>query len=128
MLAFVYGTLKQGFGNNYIINKENSYKGVDKVKDHTLILSTGFPYMIPAEGLSVQGELYEVDEDTIKMLDALEGFPHHYQKKFIRTEEGNIAFTYYIDIEEATEYTLSRIEKLALVYGLGDNWGRAQYP
>lgn len=76
-LIFVYGTLKKGFPNHdrYMQSAEKvgNYRTVE---NYPLVL-TGqryVPCMInaPGEGEHIEGELYEVDDDCLKRLDALE--------------------------------------------------------
>lgn len=124
MLVFVYGTLKKGFGNHALL-ASSKFHGTDVVKDHTLIQSPGFPYMVESEGSQARGEVYEVDERIVRYLDALEGYPTHYQKKEIRTEGGREVFTYYLDPEKWD--TGLRIQRMIDRYGTGEVWPGPPY-
>lgn len=124
MLVFVYGTLKKGFGNHTLL-ANSKFLGTDVVKDHTLIQSPGFPYMVESEGSQARGEVYEVDERIVRYLDALEGYPTHYQKKEIRTEGGREVFTYYLDPERWD--TGLRIQRMIDRYGTGGAWPGPPY-
>jgi gamma-glutamylaminecyclotransferase len=74
---FVYGTLKKGFPNHdrYMQSAEKlgNYRTVEKYP-LVLIGQRYVPCMInaPGEGDLIEGELYEVDDDCLKRLDALE--------------------------------------------------------
>lgn len=74
--VFVYGTLKQGFGNHGILNRAKFVGIGTTVSGAFKMLDGGFP-MVLTDGLfKVTGELYEVpDETTLKNLDRLEGVP-----------------------------------------------------
>jgi gamma-glutamylcyclotransferase (GGCT)/AIG2-like uncharacterized protein YtfP len=41
------------------------------------------------QGEAVEGELWEVDERALRILDALEGVPHIFNRKTIQTEGGD---------------------------------------
>ncbi len=74
---FVYGTLKKGFPNHdrYMQSAEK-LGGYRTVESYPLVLigERYVPCMIdaPGEGEQIEGELYEVDDDCLKRLDALE--------------------------------------------------------
>jgi gamma-glutamylaminecyclotransferase len=76
-LIFVYGTLKKGFPNHdrYMQSAEKvgNYRTVENYP-LVLIGQRYVPCMInaPGEGEHIEGELYEVDDDCLKRLDALE--------------------------------------------------------
>lgn len=84
--VFVYGTLKRGYHNHYIL--ENS----KFVKDHTLsrkflMLDSGaYPVLLNADieysGYPV-GEVYEVDDETMARLDRLEAVGKLYDRKVV---------------------------------------------
>lgn len=74
---FVYGTLKKGFPNHdrYMQSAEKigNYRTIENYP-LVLIGQRYVPCMInaPGEGEHIEGELYEVDGDCLKRLDALE--------------------------------------------------------
>jgi len=70
---FVYGTLKQGFINNfYLSNSKFICKA--KLRDYELynLVEAGYPFVIKGKG-TVNGEVYEVSDIVLKKLDELEG-------------------------------------------------------
>lgn len=88
-LIFVYGTLKEGFGNNRLIQASaNNRKVCDAVtKNSFYFLSSGIPYIqrnnrfIEDFKAPVTGELYSVDDITLERMDALEGHPTWYRRE-----------------------------------------------
>lgn len=81
-LAFVYGTLKRGFGNHWLIEEQMGKKhcrlvGTAQTK-HKYPLVCG-PFQVPflldvcGSGEHVRGELYQVDGHCLGLLDELEG-------------------------------------------------------
>ncbi|OUS47869.1 Butirosin biosynthesis, BtrG-like protein [Ostreococcus tauri] len=76
--VFVYGTLKRDLWNHKIL-RNGASKYVADVKtrraDFKMFLAeAGYPYltMVELDGRIVHGELYEVNDQTLEMLDALE--------------------------------------------------------
>ncbi|HEY9816912.1 MAG TPA: gamma-glutamylcyclotransferase family protein [Candidatus Obscuribacterales bacterium] len=80
-LAFVYGSLKQGFGNHRLL-KASTFLGEAKLSQCGAMYSLGgFPAVTLGKRVSpIHGELYEIDENTLDALDSLEGHPHFYQR------------------------------------------------
>ena len=78
-LVFVYGSLKKGFNNHPLLERSECV-GRGLVHDAQLYSLGSFPALVIGEG-SVEGEVYEADEETMKRLDMLEGHPHFYQRQ-----------------------------------------------
>lgn len=114
MKVFVYGTLKKGFGNNVLLATSEFVKEAvtkDTYRAHmSLRLDpsswTGgwFPMLIAkedgAEGFQAKGELWEITEDVLLDLDALEGHPHFFRREMIETECGEQAYIYLYQTQE----------------------------
>ena len=105
---FVYGTLKKGFPNhdNYLGSAKllGKYQTIEK---YPLVLCGAryVPCMIysPGDGRHVAGELYEVDDECLNRIDALEQIqdPDGYRRIVIRVSPvGRINQ----DIKEALAY------------------------
>lgn len=84
-LVGVYGTLKSNRGNSSFME----YAGGEFVAEARTVVPmrlciNGLPYLIKGEhkdGHFVQMELYFVDDSGLKILDALEGHPHFYERE-----------------------------------------------
>lgn len=77
MKVFIYGTLKRGFALHDKGLKTSQYLGnVVTAVPYPLYIAGSFfgPMMLdkPGEGLPVEGELFEVSEDSLPKLDELE--------------------------------------------------------
>jgi gamma-glutamylcyclotransferase (GGCT)/AIG2-like uncharacterized protein YtfP len=107
MLVFVYGTLRTGYHNNALLATSKRLGLAVTTADWIMTTFTpvgGFPYLHHAEtprmtmhnnGLitaadaaKVVGEVFEVDSETLKRLDQLEGYDwnrvdNHYNRKNI---------------------------------------------
>lgn len=104
---FAYGTLKRGFINEVYL-KHSSLLGIATTKHQYPMVNTEghFPYLIKDKGYGkhIKGELYEIDDITLKMLDALE----HHPEIFIR---GNIELVFDgKKIEVITYFAADKIE------------------
>ncbi len=108
--VFVYGTLKKGFPNhdNYMKSAKElgKYQTIEK---YPLILCGAryVPCMIcsPGDGHHVQGELYEVDDECLNRIDALERIQDSdgYRRYVIRV---NSSESINQDIKQALAYLM----------------------
>ena len=92
---FVYGTLKKGFHNNFLL-KDSIYLGNGKVINYALKKSL-FPVMIKRKNNTVYGEVYAVDDHILSQLDDLESEGIMYERKKIKVNTGSEtipAYTY----------------------------------
>lgn len=101
--VFVYGTLKKG---NLVRGLDRWGAGADFVGDAVTtqgIFSLwdlgSFPAVSNSGNDHIQGEVWEVDSETLKDLDRIEGYPDFYNRMQVDTSQGR-AWVYYIpDIE-----------------------------
>ena len=89
-LVFVYGTLKCGFPNHPAYMHSSEFLGTcTTVEKYPLVLSGHryVPCMLdrPGEGAVVVGELFRVNDESLRHLDALEeiGRSHGYLRRII---------------------------------------------
>lgn len=88
VLVFVYGTLLSGESNHDLL-LNSRYLGEHKTEaEYTLFNYGPYPAVIIDGTISIHGEVYEVDEQTFKALDRLEGYPNFYDRKLITTPYG----------------------------------------
>lgn len=90
--VFVYGTLMRGQPNHFLMqnadNGEAKYVGIGQLQDkRPLVIAT--PYNIPflldvtGKGENVTGEVFDVDDKMLEVLDELEGHPDFYQREIL---------------------------------------------
>lgn len=89
-LLMVYGTLKQGGCNSRLMGN-SKFIGTAVVAPGTTLYTNGaYPMMVEcaedAEGTGVEGEIYEVDEQTLATLDRFEGHPRHFKRTPIKLD------------------------------------------
>lgn len=88
-VLFVYGTLKQDHSNNRLL-KGAEFLGTAKTLEKYSLYESGIPYVIKGETVShIYGELYRVDELTLKIIDSLEGHPRWYRREEVEVLTGD---------------------------------------
>ncbi len=81
---FVYGTLRKGCGNHFVMEEaEGRYIGKGVVSGYEMYTNGAYPMVIRGSG-TVVGELYEVSD--LVTLDELEGYPKLYIKETVLVE------------------------------------------
>ena len=95
--VFVYGTLMAGERNHHFLS-ESKPEGRAILHGYDKIDLGSYPGAVPGEG-SVEGELYEVDLDTLHRLDLLEGEGDLYLRKCapVVTEDGQTVFALFYE-------------------------------
>lgn len=83
---FVYGSLKKGFKNNYLLSGANYISKASTIGKFAMFAETGkdFPYIIKDEriGKKIDGELYEITrKEILQDIDTLEGAPTYFEQK-----------------------------------------------
>jgi len=97
--VFVYGTLKSGgqirglnqFGDGAVIVG----KAQTVYPDYDMIDLGAFPGVVKGGTYKIQGEVWEVDDETMQDLDAIEGYPDFYNREVTMTTQGK-AWMYYL--------------------------------
>ena len=80
--VFVYGSLRKGFWNHEAYLKNSKFIGKGKTKEKYAMYADIIPYVVENEKIShIVGEVYEIDKETLKRIDCLEGHPNHYIRK-----------------------------------------------
>lgn len=79
---FVYGTLKKGFSNNYLLIGQKLIGNFVTEKKYRLVSLGSFPGLIDGDK-SIKGEVYEVSDECLSNLDILECVPKLYYRAFL---------------------------------------------
>ena len=97
----VYGSLRQGMGNHRLL-ESSKFLGKDKLDGFIMYSLGGFPCIrtVFPEGNTITVEVYEVDDETFRRLDILEGYPSFYDRKKVDTQYGE-AWIYTIEREKS---------------------------
>ena len=94
MKLFVYGTLQAGFGNNRLLKDSKFLSKGSTSPNFTLISLGGFPGLLDQGQTRVNGEVWEVDAETLANCDRLEGHPNWYRRTPVTLEDGTEVETY----------------------------------
>lgn len=79
--VLVYGTLKRGKSNSQALRTAKFLGVVYTDSIFTLYDAGGFPYALMEGNSTLEVELYEVDDETLKRLDVIEGVAYgHYRR------------------------------------------------
>ena len=102
LIVAVYGTLKRGFYNHYLL-KISEFLGTGISQNRFILGNYSYPAVVKGdEGAPVEVEIYEVDEKTMRNLDYLEGYPTFYtrsKEKFKLNGREVEAFIYHLPKE-----------------------------
>jgi gamma-glutamylcyclotransferase (GGCT)/AIG2-like uncharacterized protein YtfP len=93
-LVFVYGTLRRGEPNHGLLEGSQCLGRTHTESRFTLLDLKYFPGLIRGGRTSVAGELYAVDEWTLRKLDSLEGHPSFYRREPILLVDGREVLSY----------------------------------
>lgn len=72
-LVFVYGTLRRSASNHFRMSSAD-FLGEGEIKGRLYKISW-YPGLVLSEGGFVKGEIYSVDPEHLRKLDAFEGLP-----------------------------------------------------
>ena len=125
--VIVYGTLKKGESNHHWMKQaKGKYLGNTEIQGYVIKCIKEYPYpfaMVDDKKSrftnSLCGEVYEVEDKGIKVLDTLEGYPGYYDRTLVDTVYGK-AWIYYVhelpkttgEIVTTSEWTKDIVEFL----------------
>lgn len=98
---FVYGTLMQGELHHTSIAHARFVRAAETLPEYELVQIDYYPAMLPGGPSRIMGELYEIDDETLKRLDELEEVPHYYERRTIVLADGTEAQTYVMPRDRA---------------------------
>jgi len=93
----VYGSLRACLSNHYLLEESNCIGTFVLNLPYTMISLISFPALIKTERTNnITVEIYEINNETLKRLDYLEGYPSFYNRELISVN-GIKAWIYYIN-------------------------------
>jgi len=97
--VFVYGSLKTGGPIRGLSSGTGSQivgKATTTYPDYDMIDVGQFPAVVLKGTYKIQGEVWEVNNDTMDELDRIEGYPDFYKRVITNTTQGK-AWMYYLE-------------------------------
>jgi len=93
MILFVYGTLKKGFSlHSYL--KDSIFLGKGYINGYDMFLISWYPGIVKGKG-KVFGEVYKINERTLKEIDKIEdGYERVKEKVYLENGKSLEAFVY----------------------------------
>jgi len=112
--VFVYGSIKQGFGNDWImIDNPVITRTVTREARFDMISMIKFPAVIEGGNDRIFGELYEVNGQALEILDQIEGNGVFYQRQLVDLVDVDEPAWMYILCEAPDESHRLGVVKLA---------------
>lgn len=106
--VFVYGSLKRGQPNHHYLEGAKFIGEHLTGKGYTLHVD-GLPFLVKdGRGPGCFGELYLVDNETLRQLDKLEGHPTFYTRSLIAIYDSEVG----MPIENVYVYLYNHIQEL----------------
>lgn len=119
---FVYGTLMKGMRNHYYL-KDSTYLGVDELEGYTMYNIGSYPGIVKGFD-KIKGEVYEVTQEKLGLIDALEGEGYLYLRETIMTKYGEAyVYVYNKSVDELTvlPYSMQPYNELIYYVSYGSN-------
>ncbi len=108
MQLFVYGTLKRGFHNHYVLGDAKFIGDYITKPVYTMLDIRGaFPALRLGGTTAIIGEVYDIND--LELVDQLEGYPTLYDRSEIATDYGN-AWVYHFDFNNPLAIGSTKIE------------------
>jgi len=90
---FVYGTLKRGGRLHYHLEGA-TFVCDDTISNCNLYMLDWYP-AVKSGFLEVTGQVYEIDDRILKLMDQVEGEGTLYKREQRETKKGNLAWIYF---------------------------------
>lgn len=106
---FVYGTLKRGFRNHYILDGSKFIGEATTMDEYTMLDLGHFPGCVEEDFCRIHGEVYEVDGTTLDRLDMLEDCPNLFYKSVVNTTLGECLMYFFnkCNLPEGTQISIN---------------------
>ena len=101
-LLFVYGTLRRGECNHHLLEHAQLLGNHETLPEYTLYDLGAYPAVIEGHS-SILGEVYLIDDTTLKAVDRLEDVPVEYRREQIETPFGLAWIYLYQDVSQLSE-------------------------
>ena len=94
--VFVYGTLRRGELRNRVLQSSEFLGDTKTAPIFTMLHLGAYPGVIKRGETPIIGELYSIDESTLRDLDRIEGHPTFYKREVVGLDNGESAWMYLL--------------------------------
>ena len=98
--VFVYGTLLKGESNHHLLERYELLATGRTEPRFELADFGDYPGMVGGGDTAIAGEIYEIDDAALELLDALEEVPDYYRRVWFRVD-GDAVQGYVLPAAEA---------------------------
>ena len=92
---FVYGTLMRGEPNHHLLGaRARAVSGAVTAPRYRLVDLGEYPVLLGGGAEAVRGELYDLDEATLRRLDRFEGHPSLFCRQPVELDSGALVDAY----------------------------------
>ncbi len=82
IIIAAYGTLREGYGNNRLL-QTSSHLGTGKTAEKYTLRASGIPFVSKEPTSNIVVDVYKVNKSVLSQLDSLEGHPEWYKREQI---------------------------------------------
>ena len=88
IIIAAYGTLRKGFGNSTLVDRENNYLGKGITVEKYQMRASGIPYINKTPDINIVVDLWKIDSKMLKSVDRLEGYdPDNHDNSWYKREK-----------------------------------------
>jgi len=119
-LVFIYGTLRRGGANHYILADANFLGRYETEPRYTMFRLGQFPAVVARGDTAITGEIYRVSDAVFALLDELECYPTVFSRQLIHTPAGE-TWVYLYNRLVGTEHVVPNGDWLEYLEKSGEN-------
>ena len=97
MTVFVYGSLKRGEGNHWLLREDYYVRKAITRREFDLYDLGGFPAAVAGGNNAIVGEIYDISNKTLINLDILESHPDFYKREIVTLQDGEQVYMYLLN-------------------------------
>ncbi len=101
--VFVYGTLRSGQHNAWRLRTATKVCDAETRAEFRLWCFGGWPAVTQGGSTTIRGEVWEVDDNTLAQLDALEEVPDVYQRVEVELAGGLCAHIWVMRLDDVAD-------------------------
>lgn len=87
ILVAAYGTLRKGFGNSRLVDRETNHVGTGKTVKKYQMRASGIPYVNKNPDVNIIVDIWEITPEMLVNVDRLEGYdPNNHDNSWYKRE------------------------------------------